>query len=250
MKSKHKEVKEETESEFQRVLNGCNVSAAKEADFLQRFRSLLKRRLDKLLRKKADQKSKPQEEWTTRKRARLNREEEDEALNCDKEKSPAVAEAGRDDYIKGEMNRLVRKYEDLMKQHLAAFEESPSTFSNPSSVSEAPPEQLVDPPAPPPPAPTDSIVIHLGWNHTHVGWIPPNKTTIELLVPPIPCLIGLSKDESVVLYGDQIWKAVKTSSWLNLKSMLADKEVEWRKGKAKVHSELPLAVSHPCQEED
>jgi hypothetical protein len=241
MKSKHKEVKEETESEFKRALNGCNVSAEKKADFLQRFRSLLKRRLDKLLRK-ADEKSKPQQECTTRKRPRLNREEEDEGFNCDKEKSPAVeaAEAGRDDYIKEEMNRLAREYERLMKQHLAAFEESPNMSSHPSSLSGAPP-----PPDDPPPAPTVSIVIHLGWNHTHVGWIPPNKITVELLLPSIPCLIGLSEDESEVLYGAQIWKAVKKkliSSWLNLKSMLADKEVEWRKGKASVKSELPLAM--------
>jgi hypothetical protein len=31
-------------------------------------------------------------------------------------------------------------------------------------------------------------------------------------------------------------------SWLNLKSMLRGKEVEWRKGKAKVNSELHLAI--------
>jgi hypothetical protein len=244
MKAKHKEVKEETESEFQWVLNGCNVSAEKKADFLQRFRSLLKRRLDKLLRK-ADQKLKPQEEGTTRKRPRLNREEEDEGLNCDKEKSPAVeaAEAGRDDYIKGEMDRLAREYERLMKQHLAAFPESPSMSSHPLSVSGAPPQQLVDPPPPQPPIVT--IALHFGWNYTHVGWIPPNETSVKLLFPPIPCLIGLSEDESEVLYGAQIWKAVKKkliSSWLNLKSMLADKEVEWRKGKASVKSELLLAM--------
>jgi hypothetical protein len=60
------------------------------------------------------------------------------------------------------------------------------------------------------------------------------------------------------LYGNQVYEAwgkklpspgtglgsykYKVSSCLNLKSMLADKEVEWRKGKAKVRSELPLAI--------
>jgi hypothetical protein len=209
MKSKHKEVKEETESEFKRVLNGCNVSAEKKADFLARFRSLLKRRLDKLLRK-ADQKSKPTQEGTTRKRARLNREEEDEGLNCDKEKSPAVAEAGRDDYIKGEMNRLVRKYEDLMKKYLASCSEVPISSSSSGASSRMPP--------PPPPVdpipPTVSIAIHLGWNHTHVGWMPPNKTSVGLLFPPIPSLIGFDydDDESQVLYGNQVYEVLGKNS--------------------------------------
>jgi hypothetical protein len=101
-------------------------------------------------------------------------------------------------------------------------------------------------------------ILHGGNSLDTVGWIPPYKTTIELLFPPIPCLIGLSEDESEVLYGTQIYEAVRktlpspegtetergtelaSSSWLNLKSMLADKEVEWRKGK--VSSELPLAI--------
>jgi hypothetical protein len=254
MKSKHKEVKEETESQLKLVLELSNVSTEEKADFIRRFRILLERILEKVLWPKED------EQWKlgegTRKRPHLNREEEDERKNSHKKKLPAVAEAGRDDYIKGEMNRLAREYERLMKQHLAAYVEFPSMSSHPSSVSGAPP-QLVDPPPPPP----VSIVIQLGWNLTHVGWIPPNKTTIELLFPPIPCLIGLSEDETEVLYGAQIWKAVKkqlrlpeeteaeggtevvsSSTWLNLKSMLADKEVEWRKGKDKVRSELPLAI--------
>jgi hypothetical protein len=238
MAAKHKEVKEETESKLKLVLELRNVSTEEEADFLRRFRTLLERRLEKLLWPKEDEQWKLRE--GARKRPHLNREEEDELTNSHKKKSPAGADAGRDDYIKGEMNRLAREYERLMKQHLDAFEESPTMPLPPSPVSGAPP-QLVDPP----PALTLSIVIHLGWNHTHVGWNPPNKTTIELLFPPIPCLIGLSEDESEVLYGDQMWKAVKkklTSSWLNLKSMLADKEVEWRQGQAKVNSELPLAL--------
>jgi hypothetical protein len=236
MKAKHREVEEETESKLKLVLELSNVSTEEEADMFRRFHILLERKLKKLLGPKED------EQWKlgegTRKRPHPNRED-DERKNCPKKKSP-LAETGRDDYIKGEMNRLAREYERLMKQHLAAFEEPPSMFSHPSSMSVAPP-QLVDPPAP-----TVSIVIHLGWNHTHVGWIPPNKTTIELLVPPVPCLIGLSEDESEVLYGDQIWKAVVKnnliSCFMNLKSMLADKEVEWRRGKGRVRSELPLAM--------
>jgi hypothetical protein len=166
MKGKHKEVKEETESKLKLLLALRNVSTEEEADFLRRFNILLERRLERLLWPKEDRKSTLPE--GTRKRPRLNGEEEEEELKSShKKKSPAVeaAESGRDDYIKGEMNRLAREYERLMKQHLAAFEESPSTFSNPSSVSGAPP-----PPDDPPAAPTVSIVIHLGWNHTHVGW--------------------------------------------------------------------------------
>jgi hypothetical protein len=91
-----------------------------------------------------------------------------------------------------------------------------------------------------------------------VGLTPPNKTTVQLLIPPVPCLIGFNGDESEVLYGIQIYEALgkklpspetglgsvkcKVSSFLNLKSMLADKEVEWRKGKARVKSELPLTM--------
>jgi hypothetical protein len=252
MKAKHREVKEETESKLKLVLELNNVSTEEEADFLRQFQILLERRLEKLLWPKENEQWKLRE--GTKKRLHPNREEEDERKNCHKKKSP-LAEAGWDDYIKGEMNRLAREYERLMKQHLAAFQESPTMSSHPSSVSGAPP-QLVDPPPPP----TVSIVIHLGWNHTHVGWIPPNKTSVELLFPPIPCLIGLSEDESEVLYGAQIWKAVKkklrlpektaskrgtelgSSSWLNLHSMLRGKEVEWRKGKGRVRSELPLAM--------
>jgi hypothetical protein len=253
MKAKHKEVKEETESKLKLVLELRNVSTEEEAHFLLQFHMLLERKLEKLLWPKED------EQWKlgegTRKRPHSNREEEDERKNSHKKKSP-LAEAGMDDYIKGEMNRLAREYERLMKQYLDAFEESPSMFSHPSSVSVATPQQLVDPPPP-----TLSIVIHLGWNHTHVGWNPPNKTTVELLLPPIPCLIGLSEDESEVLYGAQIWKAVNkkfrlleeteaeggtevasSSSWLNLHSMLRGKEVDWRKGKSRVKSELPLAM--------
>jgi hypothetical protein len=254
VKACHKDAKEKTESEFNLVLERSNVATEKKVEFLERFRSLLERRLDKLL-KKNDDKSKPQEEGpTTRKRPHPNREE-DELNNSHKKKLPAGAEAGRDDYIKGEMNRLAREYERLMKQHLAAYVEFPSTFSHPSSLSgSGAPPQLVDPPPPPP---TLSIVIHLGWNHTHVGWTPPNKTTtVELLFPPIPSLIGLSEDESEILYGSQVYEALgktlpsqetrlgsyKVSSFLNLKSMLRGKEVGWRKGQASVKSELPLAI--------
>jgi hypothetical protein len=240
MKAKHKEVKEETESKLKLVLELSNVSTEEEADFLRRFHILLGQRLEKLLWPKEDEQWKLRE--GTRKRPRLNGEEEDELNNSHKKKSPP-AEAGRDEYIKGEMNRLAREYERLMKQHLDAFEESPTMSSHPSSVSVAP-------------APTVSIVIHLGWNHTHVGWIPPDKTTSELLFPPIPCLIGLSEDESEVLYGSQVYEALgktlpsqetgpgsyKVSSFLSLKSMLRGKEVEWRKGKGRVKSELPLAM--------
>jgi hypothetical protein len=251
MTAKHKEVEEETESKLKLVLALRNVSTEEEADFLRRFRILLEQRLEKLRWPKED------EQWKlgegTRKRPHPNGEEEDERNNSHKKKPPAVAEAGMDGHIKGEMNRLAREYERLMKQHLAAFEESPSMSSHPSSVSgSGAPPQLVDPP---PLAPTVSIVIHLGWNHTHVGWTPPNKTTtVELLFPPIHSLIGLNEDQSDVLYGSQVYEALgktlpsqetelgsyKVSSFLNLKSMLRGKEVEWRKGK--VRSELPLAM--------
>jgi hypothetical protein len=249
MKAKHKEVKEETESKLKLVLELRNVSTEEEADFLRQFHILLERRLEKLLWPKED------EQWKlgegTRKRLHPNREE-DELTNSHEKKLPAVAEAGRDDYIKGEMNRLAREYERLMKQHLAAFEEPSSMFSHPSSVSVVPP-QPVDPPLPPP---TVSIAIHLGWNYTNVGWIPPSKSTAELLCPPIPCLIGFNEDQSEVLYGSQVYEALgktlpsqetglgsaKVSSFLNLKSILRGEEVEWRKGKAEVRSELPLAM--------
>jgi hypothetical protein len=253
MTGKHKEVKEETESKLKLLLALRNVSTEEKADFLRRFRILLERRLEKLLWPKED------DQWKlgegTRKRPHPNREEEDELKNSHKKKL-RLTKAGRDDYIKGEMDRLVREYERLMKQYLAAYVEFPSMSSPTASVPS--PAQPVDPPVPL--QSTDSIVIHLGWNHTHVGWTPPNKTTtVELLFPPIPSLIGLSEDESKVLYGAQIWKAVNknfrlpeeteaeggrevASSWLNLKSMLTDKEVEWRKGTAKVKSELPLAM--------
>jgi hypothetical protein len=129
MTAKHKEVKEETESKLKLVLELSNVSTEEEADFLRRFNILLERRLEKLLWPKEDEQWKPRE--GTRKRPHPNREEE-ELTNSHKKKSPAVAEAGWDDYIKGEMNRLAREYERLMKQHLAAFEESPTMTSYPS----------------------------------------------------------------------------------------------------------------------
>jgi hypothetical protein len=76
---------------------------------------------------------------------------------------------------------------------------------------------------------------------------------VKLLFPPIPWFIGLNDDESEVLYGLQIYEASRkllpspdvtetAFSWLNLKSMLRDKEVEWRKNKGKVNSEHPLAM--------
>jgi hypothetical protein len=113
-------------------------------------------------------------------------------------------------------------------------------------------QTVEDPPRPPP---TVVIALHFGWDYTHVGWIPPNETSAELLFPPIPCLIGLNGDESEVLYGLQIYEALRkwlpspdatetAFSWLNLKSMLRDKEVKWRKDKGKVNSELPLAMFH------
>jgi hypothetical protein len=246
----HKDAKEQTESEFHLVLEGSNVSTEKKVEFLARFRSLLERRLDQLL-KKNDDKSKLPQEGTTRKRPHLSREEEEEELTNSRKKRLHVAEGRLDANIKREMDRLVRKYEDLMKKFLAGCSEPPRMSSHPSSVSVAPP-QPVHPP------PIVSIAIHLGWNHTHVGWVPPNKTTAELLFPPIPSVLGLSKDAPEVLYGDQIYKAMKktlglpdetqeeggtervSSVWLNLKSMLRDKEVKWRKGI--VNSELPLAM--------
>jgi hypothetical protein len=130
MTGKHKEVKEETESKLKLVLELRNVSTEEKADFLRQFHILLERRLEKLLWPKED------DQWKlgegTRKRPHPNGEEEDELNNSHKKKPPAVGEAGRDDYIKGEMNRLAREYERLMKQHLAAFEESPSMSSYPS----------------------------------------------------------------------------------------------------------------------
>jgi hypothetical protein len=261
VKSCHKHAKEQTESEFNLVLERSNVSTEKKVGFLERFRTLLERRLDKLL-KKNDDKSKPQQEGaTTRKRAhRLNREEREEELTNSLMKKLLIAEGRMDGKIKREMDRLLRKYEDLMKKFLAGCSGVPISSSSPGSSSRKPPRPPpVDPI--PPPRTVSIIAIHLGWNHTHVGWIPPNKTTAELLLPPIPCLIGLRKDESVVLYGDQNYDALREtftslwesddeqdgtgtvpSTWLNLKSMLADKEVEWRKGKAKVKSELLLAI--------
>jgi hypothetical protein len=123
MTAKHREVKEETESKLKLVLELSNVSTEEEADFLLQFHMLLERRLEKLLWPKEDDQWKPGE--GTRKRPHPNGEEEDELTNSHKKKL-RLTRAGRDDYIKGEMDRLAREYERLMKQHLAAFEESPA----------------------------------------------------------------------------------------------------------------------------
>jgi hypothetical protein len=262
IKAKHTAAKELTESKFKLLLEQSNVSTEKEADYLQRFRRLLQRRLAKLLFPGEDEKTKLFEE--TRKRPHhLNREEEEE------ESLKALTNKGRmDKNIQREMYRLVREYDRLMKQYLAA-----SSLSLPSSVPPVPPPTVslshsssVPAPAPhmvedPPRPRTVTIALHLGWNYTHVGWIPPNKTSVELLFPPIPCIIGMNKDEPEVLYGVQMYEALRETlplsekaetesgtqetvsfSWLNLKYMLRDKEVEWRQGKAKVKSELPLAI--------
>jgi hypothetical protein len=159
-----------------------------------------------------------------------------------------------DDYIQREMYRVVREYEYFIKEQLAAFLAFPSMSSPPSNPSPMPPSpEPVDPPLPP----TLSIALYLGWNNAHVGFIPPNKTSVELLFPPIPCLIGLNEDESEVLYGNQIYEAGRKTlpsaektrrgtqtmgSCFHIGAMLRDKEVEWRKGKWRVKSELPLAM--------
>jgi hypothetical protein len=260
VKSCHKNAKEQTESEFNLVLERSNVATEKKVEFLERFRTLLERRLDKLLKKNDEQSKPPQEGATTRKRAHhLNREEREEELTNSLMKKLLIAEGRMDANIKREMDRLLRKYEDLMKNYLAGCSEVPISSSSPgSSSSRMPPRP---PPVDPIPPTVSIIAIHLGWNHTHVGWIPPKETSVELLLPPIPCLIGLRKDETVVLYGDQNYDALREtftslwesddeqdgtgtvpSTWHNLKSILADKEVEWRKGKGKVKSELLLAL--------
>jgi hypothetical protein len=251
----HRKVKEITECKFQLVLEARHVSPQKEADFLEAFRKRLQRIVEALLSPKENANmTLPEPEGTRQSRLSPNREEED-----DEERK---AEKRMEKNIKGEMDRLVREYERLMEQRLAAYVELPSSCSPPTGLVRSP-AGPVHPPPPPPPS-TDSIVIHFGWNYTHIGWIPPDKTEVELLVPPIPCLIGLSEDETEVLYGLEMLEAGRkpslpspkeetesggkqemassSSTWLNLKSMLADKEVEWRKGRAKVKSELPLAI--------
>jgi hypothetical protein len=264
VKSCHKNAKEQTESEFNLVLERSNVATEKKVEFLERFRSLLERRLNKLLKKDDEQSKPPQEGATTRKRAhRLNREEREEELTNSLMKKLLIAEGRMDGKIKREMDRLLRKYEDLMKKYLAGCSEVPIISSSSAGSSSRMPPRPPPPvdPIPPPPPTVSIIAIHLGWNHTHVGWIPPKKTSVELLLPPIPCLIGLRKEDSVVLYGDQNYEALREtftslwesddeedgtgtvpSTWHNLKSILADKEVEWRKGKGKVKSELLLAL--------
>jgi hypothetical protein len=167
----HKEAKEETESKFKLVLEGRNVFTEKEADFLEKFRRRLQRIVEKLLSPKENGKSKKRHEGT-RNRPHPNREADEEE---ERKKSP-LPEERMDANIEGDMDRLVREYERLMKQYLAAYCEFPSMSSPTRSVPS--PAQPVDPPLTIPS--TDSIVIHLGWNHTNVEWVPPNKTKVEL----------------------------------------------------------------------
>jgi hypothetical protein len=173
----HKEAKEETESKFKLVLEGRNVSTEKEADFLEKFRRRLQRIVEKLLSPTENGKAKKVQEGT-RKRPHPNREEDEEEgrKNSPNNKIHPLAEERMDKNIEGEMDRLVREYERLMKQYLAAYVEFPSISAPTRSVPS--PAQPVDPP-------TVSIAIHLGWNYTNVGWIPPNKSTAELLLPPM-----------------------------------------------------------------
>jgi hypothetical protein len=252
IKAKHTAAKELTESKFKLVLEQSNVSSEKEADYLQRFGRLLQRRLEKLLFPEEDEKTEQFEGTRNKRPYHLNREEEDEEeeLINSHEKKLRLPKGRLDKNIQREMYRLLREYDRLMKQYLAA-----SLLSQPSWVP-PPASQTVE--EDPPPPPTVSIAIHFGWNYTNVGWIPPSKSTAELLCPPIHCLIGFNGDESEILYGNQIYEALgkqlpspktrlgsykyEVSSCHNLKSMLADKEVEWRKGKANVKSELPLAI--------
>jgi hypothetical protein len=240
IKAKHTAAKELTESKFKLVLEQSNVSTEKEADYLQRFGRLLQRRLEKLLFPEEDKKTELFE--GTRKRPHHLNTEEEELINSH-EKKLRLSKGRMDKNIQREMYRLLREYDRLMQQYLTA-----SLLSHPSWVP-PPVPQPVDPPRPP----TVTIALHFGWDYTLVGWIPPNETSVELLFPPIPCLIGLTDDESEVLYGVQIYEALRkllpspdttetAFSWLSLKTMLRDKEVEWRKDKGKVNSELPLAM--------
>jgi hypothetical protein len=254
IKVKHTAAKELTESKFKLVLEQSNVSTEKEADYLQRFGRLLQRRLENLLFPEEDKKTELFEGTRNNKRPHhLNREEEDEEEELTnshgKESLQALTKGRMDKNIQREMYRLVREYDRLMKQYLTV-----SLLSHPSWVPPPASQTVEDPPR----SPTVTIALHFGWNYTHVGWIPPNETSAELLFPPIPCLIGLSDDESEVSYGLQIYEALRkllpspdatesetqetAFSWLNLKTMLTDKEVKWRQGKASVKSELPLAM--------
>jgi hypothetical protein len=242
IKAKHTAAKEQTESKFKLVLEQSNVSTDKETDYLQRFGRLLQRRLEKLLFPEEDKKTELFE--GTRKRPHHLNTEEEELINSH-EKKLRLPKGRMDKNIQREMYRLLREYDRLMKQYLTA-----SLLSHPSWVPPPASQTVQDPPRPPP---TVVIALHLGWNYTHVGWIPPNETSAELLFPPIPCLTGLNGDESEVLYGLQIYEALRkwlpspdatetAFSWLNLKTMLRYKELEWRQGEASVKSELPLAM--------